>query len=296
MPIPESQLESWSHQGSITQSSNTYNAIKNALEANYAPYAEKNYRVFLQGSYGNDTNIFSESDVDLVVRLDDCFQHDLSDLSQAQQDAFKSSHSDATYTHVNFKSDVLDVLTDMYGNDVKSGEKAIAIAANGNRRKADVIVAIQYRRYNKFMSISDHSYVEGICFYTGSGEQIANYPKQHSENLTKKHQRTSQWLKPMARILKNLRSRLIAEDMLKSGVAPSYYLEGLLYNVPDQQFGKSYGDSLANAVNWVLSADRTKFVCANEQYYLLRDGSPVTWRTGQCDEFLDAAVELWTQW
>ena len=81
MPIPESQLETWSHQGSITQSSNTHNAIKSVLEASTTPYAGKNFKVFLQGSYGNDTNIYAESDVDIVIRLDDCFHSDLESLS-----------------------------------------------------------------------------------------------------------------------------------------------------------------------------------------------------------------------
>ena len=43
MAIPESQLDTWSHQGSVTQSSNTYNTIKSALEASTTPYAGKNY-------------------------------------------------------------------------------------------------------------------------------------------------------------------------------------------------------------------------------------------------------------
>ena len=71
MPIPESQLETWSHQGSITQSSSTYNTIKSVLEGSTTPYAGRNFKVFLQGSYGNDTNIYAESDVDIVIRLDD---------------------------------------------------------------------------------------------------------------------------------------------------------------------------------------------------------------------------------
>lgn len=296
MPIPESQLKTWSHQGSITQSSDTYNTIKNVLEAKGTPYAGKNYKVFLQGSYGNNTNIYSESDVDIVIKLNNCFQRDLSKMPQAQQDAFKASHKDATYTHVDFKSDVLSVLSNTYGGNVVSGEKAIAISPSGNRRKADVIAAIQYRHYHKFMSIQDQSYVEGICFYSSSGERIANYPKRHSENLTKKHQNTSEYFKPMARILKNLRSRLITEGMLESGVAPSYYLEGLLYNVPDHLFGGSYEDSFINAINWINDADREKFVCANEQYLLLHDSSLVTWRTEQCDLFLRATIDIWDQW
>ena len=47
MPISESQLETWSHQGSITQSSYTYNTIKSVLEASTTPYVGKNFKVFL---------------------------------------------------------------------------------------------------------------------------------------------------------------------------------------------------------------------------------------------------------
>lgn len=84
--------------------------------------------------------------------------------------------------------------------------------------------------------------------------------------------------------------------MIASGVAPSYYLEGLLYNVPDEKFGKSYVDSFVKSIDWIQEADRSKFVCANNQYYLLREDSPVTWRAANCDEFLAAAVKLWNQW
>jgi len=191
MPIPESQLETWSHQGSITQSSNTYNAIKSVLEANTTPYAGKNFKVFLQGSYGNDTNIYAESDVDIVIRLDDCFHSDLESLSDDEKSAYKQAFSDATYTHTDFKRDVLSVLEDQYGSAVKTGDKAIAIDASGSRRKSDVIVATQFRRYFKFRSASDSEYVEGICFFNAAGERIANYPKQHSANLTAKHQASS---------------------------------------------------------------------------------------------------------
>ena len=230
-----------------------------------------------------------------LVKLNDCFHHDLTNLPAEQQAAFKASHTDATYTHKDFKADVLKVLSEKHVSDVDSGEKAIAIAASGNRRKADVVAAIQYRRYIKFLSSSDQTYDEGICFYTSSGTQIASYPKQHSENLTTKHQNTSKRFKPMARILKNLRSHLIDEEMLESGVAPSYYLEGLLYNVPNDKFVNNYVDTLVNAINWVWEADRTKFVCANERYYLLHKAFPVTWRAEKCDAFLSAAIELWKQ-
>lgn len=297
MPIPESQLETWSHQGAIAQSSNTYNTIKNALEASTTPYADKNFKVFLQGSYGNDTNIYAESDVDIVIRLDDCFQSDLTELTDEEKAAYKSTFLDATYTHVDFKRDVLSVLSQQYGDAVTAGDKAIAIDANGSRRKADVIVAIQFRRYFKFRSSDDSEYVEGICFWNGKGEQIANYPKQHSANLTTKHQNTSKWFKPIARMFKNMRSRMVDDGLIEAGVAPSYYIEGLLYNVPTEKFTSSYQDCLFNTLNWYLQeASKTDLVCANEQYYLLRDGYHTCWTQTNCDAFVEAAVKLWNEW
>lgn len=297
MAIPESQLDTWSHQGSITQSSITYKTIKNTLEAEGSPHAGKNYNVFLQGSYGNDTNIYAESDVDIIIKLNDCFYHDLSELSDNQRAAFVSVHpGTASYAYKEFKRDVLSALTNGYGNDVKIGDKAISIVANGARRKADVIAAVQYRRYYEFLSISNQRYADGMCFLNSTGTQIANYPRQHSENLTKKHQSTNKWFKPMVRVLKNLRSRLIDEKMIAPGVAPSYYLEGLLYNVPDDKFTDSYEDCFVNCFNWILESDRSQFVCANEQYYLLRDDCPVTWQASKCDEFLVAVQRLWNEW
>lgn len=297
MPIPESQLDTWSHQGSITQSSNTYNSIKNVLEAGTTPYAGKNFKVFLQGSYGNDTNIYAESDVDIVIRLNDCFFSDLELLSEEEKAAHKQAFSDAAYTHVDFKRDVLSVLTGQYGSEVKASDKAISIDANGPRRKSDVIVATQFRRYFKFRSSSDSEYAEGICFFNTAGERIANYPKQHSENLTTKHQASSKWLKPMARVFKNMRSRMVGDGLIKAGIAPSYYIEGLLYNVPNEKLTSSYQNCVVNTLNWYRQeAEKADLVCANEQYYLLREGYHTCWPQENCDAFVEAAVKLWSEW
>lgn len=297
MAIPESQLDTWSHQGSIKQSSSTYKTVKGVLESNGTPYEGKSYSVFLQGSYGNDTNIYAESDVDIVIKLNDCFRSDLSQLSEEEKQQYNEYFNDATYTHSDFKRDVLKVLSDAYGGDVKSGGKAIAINANGNRRKSDVIAAIQYRRYYKFNGAYDQSYDEGICFYTSKGDEIANYPKQHSENLTRKHQDANEWLKPMARILKNMRSRLVDENAIIATVAPSYFLEGLMYNVPINMFGTSYQDCFVNSINWLQNdADIDKLVCANEQYYLVRDNSHNCWSKSDYEAFIEAVVDLWNNW
>lgn len=297
MAIPEAQLTTWSKIGAGNGSAYTYNHVKDVLESPASPYADKKYSVFLQGSYGNDTNIYAESDVDVVICLNDCFQSDRSKLNAEQEAAWKEIHHDSKYTHVDFKRDVLSYLEDNYGDDVEPGKKAIMIAATSNRRKADVITAIQYRRYYKFNGVNDQSYEEGICFYTSDGVKIANYPKQHRANLTTKHQNSSSWLKPMVRIMKNMRSRMVDDGLIKAGIAPSYFIEGLLYNVPSDKFHTDYDTCFVNAFNWLNSdADQAKLLCANEQYYLVYEDTPTCWAKSDFETYMNGLRELWTQW
>ena len=101
----------------------------------------------------------------------------------------------------------------------------------------------------------------------------------------------------MIRILKNLRSKLVAEGAIDSKIAPSYYLEGLLYNVPPEKLGSSYQDSFVNAMDWIQTkADRNKLLCANEQYYLLWNNSQTSWERTDALAFIDAAIDLWNNW
>lgn len=297
MAIPESQLEAWSHQGSVAQSRDTYATVKRALSDSRAVYASKNFDVFLQGSYGNDTNIYAESDVDIVIRLNDIFRSNKHELPQEQRAAFDATFPSATYTFTEFKNSVNARLTDAFGRmAVAPGSKAIKIKSNGSRRSADVVACFQYRKFRKpGGQFNQDNYVPGIIFPTSSGSEVINYPQQHSENCTAKHQATNSWLKPMIRIVKNMRSKLVDDEIISSDTAPSYFIEGLLYNVPDDKFGGTYGDTFCNCLNWLRTSDHSKLKCANEQYWLLGN-SNVQWTSAKCDEFLIALVKLWTTW
>ena len=144
MPISESQLETWSHVGSVAQSSSTYQTIRTALLSPDAAYASRAKSVFLQGSYGNDTNIYAESDVDAVICLDAIFGYDLSSMPADQQALFRQVHGSAQYTFDVFKQGVSAQLSKVFGGDVSFGTKAFKVKANGSRRSADVVVCYQY--------------------------------------------------------------------------------------------------------------------------------------------------------
>lgn len=296
MAIPEAQLETWSHQGSVTQSKDTYATIRRALESERAQYTSRDFEPFLQGSYGNDSNIYAESDVDIVSRLDAIFYYGLDDLTPDEKAAFERTYSGgATYTHAQFKAHVIGALEAAFPGAVAPGNKAIKIAASGNRRSADVVAAAQFRRYYSFPSARGASYAEGICFFLPDGTQVVNYPRQHSANCTAKHQATNGWVKPTVRILKNIRRAMVDDGLIAKTIAPSYFLEGLLYNVPNDKFGGSYEDTIVSSINWIRQTDRSKFVCANEQFILFGDW-PETWPAAHYNQFMNALVGYWKNW
>ena len=99
MAIPGSQLETWSHQGSVTQSAQTYEAIRNVLNDSASPYYPKDFSIFLQGSYGNDTNVYRDSDVDIVMRLNQTYYADKSALSEGAKSNYDKAFSPATYSY-----------------------------------------------------------------------------------------------------------------------------------------------------------------------------------------------------
>lgn len=260
-----------------------------------ATYANKDFEVFLQGSYGNDTNIYAESDVDTVIRLDSIYGYDVSALPAEQLTAFQQAFSNATYTFDEFKTGVVTRLSNAFGkDDVTPGNKAIKIKANGSRRSADVVACYQYRRYIRFINVSNQEYVPGVIFPTTSSGVIINYPKRHSDNCTAKHQATNKWFKPMVRIVKNMRSKLVDDGKISKDTAPSYYIEGMLWNVPNDKFGSSYAETFCNCINWLWQTDRSKLKCAHEQHALLGT-SNVQWSTNKCDMFLSAIIKLWNE-
>jgi len=288
MPIPESQLERWSHQGAVVTAKQTHESIRAAL-LQHPARDNKDFEVYLQGSYKNDTNIRGDSDVDVVVQLNDTFSHN---LSEEQKRAFR--FTEATYCWNDFRSDVLTALRNYYGWDkVREGRKSLKVQTS--YLPADVVVCIQYRKYPKFPRDAN-DYVEGMTFYVPSENRwVINYPKLHYYNGVEKNKRTNGRYKPAVRLFKNARTYLVDRKIIPSDLAPSYFLECLLYNVPDDKFGSSFQDTFCNVVNWLSRANLSQFVCQNEQLRLFGN-SPEQWSEDKARQFVRAMIDLWNNW
>ncbi|WP_108787790.1 nucleotidyltransferase [Erythrobacter sp. Alg231-14] len=292
--LTEIQLQTWAKQGSIVQSAETFQTIKNCLDQPSSGYAYKDTENFLQGSFANSTNIYADSDVDIVQALNSTFYRDLSGLSEQEKRAYNEHFGSADYSYKDFKTDVFKQLSSCFGTRVEFRNKAIFVPGNdNNRRDADVLPAAQYRKYYEFRTSTHQRYAQGIIFWTNDGTEIVNYPRQHLQNSTTKNTATLNQFKPNCRVFKNYRNAMIRDGYIAKGRAPSYFLEGALYNVPDGLFSYSHRETVWNSLKWWQSCDRSHLVCVNEMYKLLHPTSPVTWREEHFNEWVAAAIKYW---
>ncbi|MFA6306939.1 MAG: nucleotidyltransferase [Patescibacteria group bacterium] len=300
MAIPESQLTTWSNQGAVTTSAAVYNSVRTAIESNSSPLNDQldNIEIYLQGSYSNKTNIFAESDVDIVVQYNHTFKRNITNLPVDQQRAYLNSYSNASYLWQHFKADVLRALELYFGvQRVKCGNKAIKVIFPNSRITADVIPALHYREYTRFNSVGNEHYFDGISFEDSAGNQIINFPKEHRKNSEDKNasHRANQWYKPTVRIFKNARSHLVDLGKISEDSAPSYFVESMVYNVPDNLFGQNYELTVQNSINFLYQHQFNKFICPNHQHLLFGDES-VHWDSDNMTHFLKELIVLWNNW
>jgi len=291
MAISCTQLETWSHQGSVPTSSNTYHSIRSVLCAPCVPYADKQYEVYLQGSYCNDTNIFSESDVDIVIQLNSTFSSNKHELTRAQLALHERDYDPATYSSADFRKDVISVLGNHYGiNNVTDGKKSVKLAGVASRRNADIVVCTQYRKYAYYWGYNDCPFIEGMMI-NNQGECTINYPRLHAAALTQKHQQTSSRFKPLVRVLKNIKTRMVERGYINEKTAASYYIEGWLYNAPNELFAYDLRERFEQVCNWLLRQDSSKFAMPHGQFPLI-GAQNNQWSSNDLEAFSEELIKF----
>jgi predicted nucleotidyltransferase len=299
MSIPTSKLETWKKPGADDSATTTNNRVKNVLNSDDSVLQEKgkSFDVYLQGSYKNSTNIYADSDVDLVVQLNSTWRSNTARLSQSQKSAYNDAYVDATYTWEDFHEDVVSTLRDNYGwSSVDVEDRALVLDSDSLPLTADIVVCQQYRKYKRFNSKSDQDYYEGIVFWDlSTDEKIISYPKIHYKNGVDKNDSVYGRYRETIRIFKNARSYLAEKDEISEDLAPSYCIECLLYNVPDSKFEHDLQDRYTEIVDWLVEANLSSFDCQNEIQDLFGAKS-TQWSEDDANEFIQQLVSLWNNW
>ncbi len=245
--------------------------------------------VFAQGSFRNVTNIPQESDVDVSVCLLDSFYFQLPEGASASD---ANITTPATQKYPDYKDAVAAAL-DAYFKDgqVRRGNKAIRIHSNTYRVDADVVPNWEYRDYF-YNSNGILVYRSGVRFWADDGSVITNWPKQHIEEGIAKNARTKRRFKRMARILKSLQVEMLEQGVIKQRL-PSFLIESLVFNVPDDYFGDSeyrvdVRKGLAHIFNNTRPGDdASKWTEVNDVKYLFHGSQP--WMKAQAHSFVSMA-------
>jgi predicted nucleotidyltransferase len=103
----------------------------------------RDHEVYLQGSYKNDTNIRGDSDVDIVVQLNETFYRDLDDLSTDDRQRYEAAYGTGTYSIDQFDADVQTALRAYFGaSAVTPNNKCVTVSGGNGRLSADVVCRV----------------------------------------------------------------------------------------------------------------------------------------------------------
>jgi hypothetical protein len=189
MKLDSALINEWASPGDTQKSVATYNRLKSVIESRFPNYHKD---IYLQGSYGNHTNIKGSSDVDVVVQFD-IVERDLAIVLDWFYDNIQGA-----------------------GNFYfTKGHKTIKYAGSNDYVKVDIVPCITY---DSGILIYDHA----------MNKKVYNNPKKHIIAGETKNKDTDGQYKQIVRVLKNARNHLFDSSLRNM---PSFKIECMAYNV-----------------------------------------------------------------
>ena len=293
-------LRNWAKSPSETEDQKrdkTELQIRDALKASSA-LSKMGYRVYVKGSYANNTNVRLDYDVDIAVECTDFYYVDpIAAVADVKKVAAIERLQNWTpkYTKEEFKDAVGTALTEYFGSKALSqGNMAYRVREKKTTLPADVVPCFQYHYIWDVNSQGDPLYYEGSRIYPPKGDYVHNWPKQQLVCGVTKNDATGRRYKRMVRILKRIENELVKADAMAE--LPSFFMECLVYNVPNDCFNhdtyvQDMRHVLATIFNQTLDSKKCeKWLEASERKYLFH--SSQSWTVEDAHELSSKAWKL----
>ena len=281
----EDQFAGWSGPSSDTDKdiqNRTERMIRQAIDS-HEPFNNCSLKVFAKGSYANNTNVRSDSDVDIAVECTEVQYWDESEKGVRTP----GKKYEGIWTPSKLRTELIVALNAKFPNQVDTtGSTAIQINSSSARVDADVVPCFSYRYYMKFETRT------GTKIFKTTGNSVVNYPDQQLENGKAKNNRTGYVYKKGARLLKRIENEMAADGTFRE--LPSYFMECLAYNCPDSIFARStWEERLRGMLAHIWEQlqgdepDTDRWVEVNDCFYLFHSNQKWTREDGR--EFAKAA-------
>jgi len=235
----EEQLSGWTGPSSDSEKGKqerTERMVREAIDA-HSRFDDCELSVYAKGSYPNNTNVRMDSDVDIAVECTEAeYWGEAKPGAHVPQSRYKGK-----WTPTELRKELNAALVKKFTSDVDaSGSTAIRVHSSSARVEADVVPCFSYRYY-----LSRKKSRVGTKVFKTDGSSVINYPAQQLTNGTEKNKRTGHAYKRAVRILKRVQNAMVQSG--HSDELPSYFIECLAYNCPDQLFSGSNWTEIVRA-------------------------------------------------
>jgi hypothetical protein len=281
----EEKLSGWTGPSSDSErdkQDRTERMIREAIDA-HTPFEKCSLNVFAKGSYANNTNVRSDSDVDIAVECTDLLYWEESE---------KGNHTPGNpykgiWTPAKLRAELITAMTAKFPGQVdSSGSTAIQINSSAARVNADVVPCFSFRYYMKYETRN------GTKIFKKDGSNIINYPAQQLENGVSKNNATNYAYKKGVRLLKRIENAMAADGTFRE--LPSFFMECLAYNCPNHAFAHSTWTQCLRAMLFYIwknlqgdEPSEDRWVEVNECFFLFHPGQK--WNRADGREFAKAA-------
>src|SRR6202035_1971565 len=151
--------------------------VREAIDSHDA-FGDCDLLVYTKGSYINNTNVKSDSDVDIAVQCRGLTYWEGAEPSGPSYTGI--------WTPANLRAELVTALKAKFPGQVDtSGSTAIRVHSSSARVDADVVPCFNYRYY-----FSASSYRDGAKTFRKSGDWLVNYPVQHLDRGRAKNKAT----------------------------------------------------------------------------------------------------------
>jgi len=211
----------------------TLDRIRDAIVR--APDIPSDVRIYVKGSYANNTNVRRDADVDIAVEWNNTIK------VATNAKAVGLSAAQLGYTPVTepvtpalFRGRIERALTNVFGETIvdTTPDKHIGVRASTGTLDGDVVPCFALDRYDE-----PYHYHRGHRIYPKSGgKPVDNFPKQNYDNGVAKNNATKRRYKELVRCTKRIISEVHEAKQIPRDY-PGYLTECLLYNVPNTCYG-----------------------------------------------------------
>lgn len=282
MTALEDRLAGWTGPSSATEEEKqdrTERMIRDTVRA-HPGFADCTLKVYAKGSYANNTNVRADSDVDIAVQCTNAMYWD--EAAPGAKSAAGTPYT-GPWSPAKLRTELRAALEAKFPGQVHSGSTAFTIGSGSARVDADVVPCFDYRYYFR-----SGGHQDGAKVFKTDGSSIENYPDQQKTNGNSKNTRTGLRYKKAVRIMKRLENAMVAAGSHRE--VPSFFVECLVYNVPDAVLMRSTWTEIVRGILAHLynelegsepSDDGTRWLEVNECKYLFHTAQKWTRAEGR---------------